>query len=168
MPGGLVLDPKRKAMMKRRVLILAVATAGLLAMAGCEEATPDTLGDTLDDTVTTQTDEDPAVTGQTESTDTGSDPAALVARLQTELMVLAEEIRSSEAADTLEEAWGDLETQVSSAVENVDADGTIDTSELEDDLDEFQATLDSLGDDVEAEVRDAWSSFRSTLEQLTG
>jgi hypothetical protein len=156
-------------MEKRRVLIMAAATAGLVATAACAESVPDTVPDTLGDTVTTVPGAGPTTTAdQPEPTDAETDIPALVAQLQTELTVLGEEIANSEAADTLQAAWEDLETRLMATIESVGTDGTIDMTELEGDLEEFQSTLDSLGDDVEAELLEAWTNFRSTLDQLAG
>jgi len=155
-------------MNKLRLSIMALGMIGMLATAACSDTVPEDADDTVGDVPTTLA-EPTATTEGTEPTeaDTASDPAELAARLQLELATLGEEIQASEGAEELQTAWTEVEAQVSSALEDIQ-EGTIDTGGLESQLDEFQATLDAMGDDVGSEVREAWESLRSSLEELMG
>lgn len=159
---------------KPQLLIMALAMVGLVATAACSDTVPEDTDDTGSAEPTTQVEPtetpeatEPMETTQPEANDAGSDPAALAARLQSELTTLGEEIQASEAAEDLQTAWAELETQVSSALADI-GEGNFDTGDLEDQLDEFQSTLDAMGEDVGSEVREAWATLRSSLEELMG
>lgn len=159
---------------KPQLLIMVLAMVGLVATAACSDTVPEDTDDTgsaepttqVDPTETTQATE-PTETTEPGTNDAGSDPAALAARLQSEMTTLSEEIQASEGAEDLQTAWAELETQVSSALADI-GDGNINAGDLEDQLDEFQSTLDAMGEDVGSEVREAWATLRSSLEELMG
>jgi len=143
--------------MRNRTLI-ALGIAGAMTVAAC--------AGTTDPTVTTAA----VVPGTSESDDTEtttpSDPAAIVAELQARLDELAAEIENSEAAEQLQSNWAELQAGFAAALAGIGEDGTVDLSGMEDRLEEFEAEIEALGDEVEPELRDAWERFQSELEQL--
>ncbi len=158
-------------MNKHHVLIVTISTAVLAALGACADEVTDTTPEptgTRDDTSATEPTAATTTADQPDPMDGDTDISSIITEVQADLMTLVEEIRSSRAGDRLEEAWGDIEARTLSALETIADQGSVDGSELQDDMEAFQSTLDSLGDDVEDEVRQAWADFRSSLEQLTG
>jgi hypothetical protein len=141
--------------------LLAVALTGLLAIAACT----DTAGD---GTTTSEGVDVTTTSSSTSSTPAGgtSDLAELMTQMQTEMTTLANEIQNSEAADELQAAWSELESDLSAAIQTALTDGTFDTVTISDSFDEFQSTLDSLGEQVGPEVTEAWNALRSSIEQM--
>jgi hypothetical protein len=131
----------------RSRLMIAVALVGAMGLVSCSD-TPDA----VEDIPTTLPD--------------AADVQDLVADVQTEMDDIATEIENSEANEELQSAWTEIETEIRSAIESVADDGTIDTSGIQDQLDEFQETLNSLGDDVSDELMSSWTTLRNALDQL--
>jgi DNA repair exonuclease SbcCD ATPase subunit len=100
--------------------------------------------------------------------DTDLDPSAAIAELQQRMSELATEIQGSEAAAELQARWDQLQTEMTSALASIQEDGRLDTTALESMLQEFEDDLETLGDQVEPEVREAWATFRDSLDRLPG
>lgn len=141
----------------RIVRFVALAVAALMLIAACGDSTPE--GDTT------------TVTGATSTTlesaaETGDfDAAGAVAEVQSEVNELANEIQDSAAAEELNEAWTALSNEITEAVTSVE-DGTLQLPDLEAELQQFELTLESLGDEVEPELQQAWDSLRRSVELL--
>lgn len=142
-------------MRNRSVPILALT--GLLFLAAC--------GDT---NLTATTAEPGSVTtvDPTTGDDVGNDIANTIAEIQSEVTELSTEVQNSAAATELEETWNALQAEVLAAVASVGDDGTIDGSAIQEEIDAFQTQLDTLGDEVEPALMDAWETLRDRLQSL--
>ena len=90
----------------------------------------------------------------------------LVTEVQTEMTDIATEIQNSDASEELQSAWAEIEAEVQSAIDSVAESGSLDTSGLQDQLDEFQDTLTSMGDDVSDELMSSWQALRNAFDQM--
>lgn len=129
------------------IRILAMIVVGLLAIAACADTTGD-----IEDAVT--------------SLPEASDVADLAGEVQAEMTELATEIQNSQAAADLETAWVALQAEMTAALSSVQADGEIDTTALQSELDEFESELTAAGDEVGDDLMSAWSSLRAKFEDL--
>lgn len=129
------------------IRILAMTVVGLLAVAACADTTGD-----IEDAVT--------------SLPEASDVADLASEVQAEMTELATEIQNSQAAADLETAWVALQAEMTAALSSVQADGEIDTTALQSELDEFESELTAAGDEVGDDLMSAWSSLRAKFEDL--
>lgn len=132
-----------------RNMTIALALMGVIGLAACSD-TPDTLADV------------PTTLPESE------DVQALVADIQTEIDDIAAEIENSGAAEDLQAAWNEIEAEAQSALTSITQDDAIDTTALEQELDEFGDTLTAMGDDVSDELMSSWNELRQALEQLIG
>ncbi len=142
--------------MRKRNLI-ALALTGLLVLAACG------------DTNLTETTANPgsATTGDpTTGEDVTDDIATTVADIQAEVTELSTEVQNSAAAAELEETWNGLQAEVLAAVAAINDDGTIDGSAVQEEINAFQTQLDTLGDEVEPALLDAWETLRDRLQGL--
>lgn len=130
--------------MNTKRLVTAIAMAGLLVIGAC---TTDTA--------------DPEV-----SDDVEQNAVDLAAEVETQMTNLAIEIQDSEAAADLQAAWGDVQAEITAAIASMGTDGTIQTENLGEELDEFQAELEAAGDAVTPELLQAWEALRSSVEQM--
>jgi len=144
--------------MSRRPLI-ALGLACTLATAACADSTDTTDTTVAGPTSTSDATAPPPTTGDL-------DPTAAIASLQAEMSQLAAQVESSQAAAELQIMWDEFQAELTAALADVQADGTLDLSGVETRVQEFEDDLDSLGDQVEPELRDAWATFRSNIEQL--
>jgi chromosome segregation ATPase len=128
-------------------LMIGVVLIGAMALISCSD-TPAT----IDEIPTTLPEAD--------------DLQDMVADVQTEIEDIATELENSDANAELQSAWAEIETEIRSAVDSVAQEGTIDTSGMQDQMDEFQETLTALGDDVSDELESSWAALRSALDQL--
>jgi len=129
------------------IRILAMTVVGLIAVAACADTTGD-----IEDAVT--------------SLPEASDVADLASEVQAEMTELATEIQDSQAAADLETAWVALQAEMTAALSSVQADGEIDTTALQSELDEFESELTAAGDEVGDDLMSAWSSLRAKFEDL--
>jgi formiminotetrahydrofolate cyclodeaminase len=129
------------------IRILAMIVVGPLAIAACADTTGD-----IEDPVT--------------SLPEASDVADLAGEVQAEMTELATEIQNSQAAADLETAWVALQAEMTAALSSVQADGEIDTTALQSELDEFESELTAAGDEVGDDLMSAWSSLRAKFEDL--
>jgi enamine deaminase RidA (YjgF/YER057c/UK114 family) len=128
--------------------------AGLLALAACS-------GDGLE--VSSELD---AVTDVTVTDEVEQSALELASDVEEQMDMLTEEIQTSEAASELESAWSNIQTSVTAAIASMQSDGTVATDEIEEALDEFQTELDAAGDEIAPEVRSAWESLKTSLQDL--
>jgi phenylalanyl-tRNA synthetase alpha subunit len=133
----------------------AAVLAGAMALAACS-------GDAVDD-VTSEIEEatDASVADEVEQ-----NAMDLASEVESEMSSLATEIQNSESADELETAWNDLQGEVTAAIASMQTDGSIETEGIEQELDAFQSELEAAGDDIAPDVRNAWDSLRSKIEEL--
>ncbi len=141
-------------MKNRSVLILALT--GLLFLAACGET----------DLTATTADAGTVTTGDPAGDDGSDEIASTVAEVQAEINELTTEVQNSAAAAELEAAWNTLQADLVAAVAAIGDDGTIDGSAVQEKVDAFQTKLDSLGDDVEPALMDAWETLRHRLQDL--
>lgn len=126
-----------------------VALLGALTLAACTDSADDLEG---------------AVTSLVES----EDLAATAEELRSEVEQLGTEIENSEAAAELQEGWDDLRADLSSAIDSMANNETIDTEAIEESFESFEADLEAAGDSVSDELENAWNELRETIERLTG
>lgn len=130
--------------MKRAILAaLLVATIGLAA---CDDTSSGSASTTL-------------------AGDQG-DVVETVAAVQAQVADLAQDIQNSPAADQLGDAWATLQADVASATAAVQDTGSVDGTELQQGIETFQSTLDSLGEEAGAEVQAGWTELRGLLNGL--
>jgi hypothetical protein len=140
--------------MKSKVMI-GVVLIGAVGLIGCSD-TPDT----IEDIPTTLPEDIPT------TLPAADDVQDLVAEVQTEMTDIATEIQNSDASEELQGAWAEIETEIRSAIDSVAESGSLDTSGLQDQFDEFQDTLTSMGDDVSDELMSSWQALRNAFDQL--
>lgn len=133
----------------RTLRIATMALIGMLALVACADAAGD-----LEDVPTTLPD--------------ASDVEAVVEEVRGEMNELATEIENSEAAEDLQAQWAELQADITAAIDSVTTEGTIDTSGLEESMDDFQAELEAAGDELGDEAMAAWTALRTQIEQLIG
>ncbi|MGF1617809.1 MAG: hypothetical protein ACFCU2_08385 [Acidimicrobiia bacterium] len=141
-------------MRNRSVLVLALT--GLLSLVAC--------GDTSL-TVTTA-DFGTVTTGDPIGDDVANDLASTVAAVQAEVDDLTTEVQNAGAAAELERAWNALQAELLAAAAAIRDDGTIDGSAVQEEIDAFQTQLDSLGDEAEPALTEAWETLRDRLQSL--
>ncbi|CAN5735672.1 hypothetical protein BH23ACT4_BH23ACT4_04180 [soil metagenome] len=141
-------------MRNRSVLVLALT--GLLLLAAC--------GDT-NLTVTTA-DAGTVTTGDPTVEGVGDDIATTVAAIQAEVNELTTEVQNSAAAAELEVTWNALQAELLAAVAAISDDGTIDGSAVQEEVNAFQAQLDSLGAEAEPALMEAWQNLRERLQGM--
>jgi hypothetical protein len=139
----------------RKTKSFAIAIACLLALGAC-----------TDNDLTTTTVDRGAVTTVADSTGATADVAATIAEVQSEVTDLSNEIQNSAAAAELQESWNTLQTAVLAAVASVADDGTMDGTQIQGAIDDFQTDLDALGADAEPTVVEAWDTLRDNLESM--
>jgi hypothetical protein len=140
--------------MKRLTTLLVV---GVLALAACS-------GDGLGD-VTSELED---VTDATVSDSVEQTAMDLAADVEEQMDTLSEEIQSSDAAEGVQSAWSDVQTEFTSAIASMQSDGTLAAEGLQEALDDFQAEIEAAGDDLAPELRAAWDSLRSNIQELIG
>lgn len=135
--------------------LTAVLLAGALALTACggEGVTTTSAG------VTSTTD-----AGATSSTE--GDLSGAIEEIEAEINALQTQIQNSAAADDLQSAWTDLTGEITVAMSDMVQDGVVDTTAVETALDDFQADVEALGDDVEPELVAAWEALRTKIESL--
>jgi hypothetical protein len=119
-------------------------------------------GDGLED-VSSELD---AVTDVTVTDEVEQGALELASDVEEQMDMLTEEIQTSEASSELESAWSNIQTSVTAAIASMQSDGTVATDEIEEALDEFQTELDAAGDEIAPEVRSAWESLKTSLQDL--
>ncbi|HEX6219803.1 MAG TPA: hypothetical protein VF115_01785 [Acidimicrobiia bacterium] len=139
----------------RTKLMVGAVLIGAIGLIGCSD-TPDT----IEDIPTTLPEELPT------TLPAADDVQALVAEVQTEMDDIATELQNSDASDELQSAWAEIEAEMRSAIDSVAESGSLDTSGLQDQLDEFQDTLTSMGDDVSDELMSSWQALRNAFDQM--
>jgi hypothetical protein len=139
----------------RKTKSFAIAIVCLLALGAC-----------ADNDLTTTTVDGGAVTTVADSTEATADVAATIAEVQSDVTDLSTEIQNSAAAAELQESWNTLQTAVLAAVASVADDGTMDGTQIQGAIDDFQTDLDALGADVEPTVAEAWDTLRDNLESM--
>jgi PBP1b-binding outer membrane lipoprotein LpoB len=135
--------------------IITAIMIGALVLAACS-------GDTVED-VTSEIED---ATNASVSDEVEQDAVDLATDVEQQMDTLSNEIQNSEAADDLQNAWNDIQNEVTAAIASMQTDGTISTEGLEQELNEFQTELDAAGDEIAPEVRDAWTSLRTSIEQM--
>jgi phage-related minor tail protein len=137
--------------------IITAIMIGALALAACSGDTVDEVASEIEDAT------DASVADEVEQ-----NAVELASEVEQQMDTLTTEIQNSEAADDLQNAWNDIQTEVTAAIASMQTDGTISTEGLEQELDEFQTELDAAGDQIAPELQDAWNSLRSNIEQMMG
>ena len=98
--------------------------------------------------------------------ETGTDVGAAIAAVQAEMSELAQQIEASEASQEVQDAWESLEADLTELFASLQSEGTVDAAQVQQIVDDFETQLDELGDEVGPELRDAWESLRTQIEQL--
>ncbi|MGH8946124.1 MAG: hypothetical protein ACRDVL_08245 [Acidimicrobiia bacterium] len=103
---------------------------------------------------------------QEEMEETATDVAAAIADAQEEMADIGQRIQESEAADDLQAAWEDLQADLTALFTSLQSEGTVDTTQVEEFMDDFESQLDAAGDQITPELREAWESLRAAIESL--
>jgi hypothetical protein len=103
---------------------------------------------------------------QEELEETASDVAAAIVAAQEDLADIGQEIQESEAAQDLMDAWEDLRADLTAFFTSLQSEETVDTTRVQEFLDDFERELDEAGDQVTPELREAWESLRAHIERL--
>ncbi len=133
--------------------IAALGLSGILALSACTG------------TDVTSTTDAGGVTSST-SDSTPDDSSSAILELQAEVTDLQTAVQNSAASAELQESWNALQTEVLAVISSASADGVVDTTELQDEIDAFQSDLDALGSDVEDDVRSAWDKVKDRIESM--
>lgn len=128
---------------------LLLALIGAVVLAACNSA-----ADIVDDPVTTLPTQD--------------DVVEVVSEVQADIERLGEEVANSEAADELQEAWTELNSELTSMMESIRTNQAFDTDAVENRLAEFGQEVEAAGEEVGDELQSAWFDLRSKVEQLLG
>lgn len=112
------------------------------------------------------TDDATLTTLQEEMEEAGDDVAAAIADAQDELAALGESIQESEASDDLQNAWQEVQADLTEFFTSLQTEGDVDTEQLEQIMDDFEGQLDEAGDQIGPEVRQAWDNLRAEIERL--
>lgn len=137
----------------RKSKVLAALFAGILVLSACGDTTVEDVED--------------GVTSLGEAADNlPPEVTETVDEVQADVTNLATEVQNSAAAAELEESWNSLQTEVVAALAAIGDDGMVDGTEVTDAIDDFQADLDALGDEVEPTLAEAWDTFRQRLEGM--
>lgn len=136
--------------------LTAVLFAGMLALAACSGDGVTTTSQ-LGDTTTTDA-------GATSSSE--GDLSGAIDEIETEIDALQTQIQNSAAATELQSAWTDLTAELTAAMSSMVQDGVVDSTAVEAALDDFQADVEALGDEVEPELVTAWETLRAKIESL--
>jgi hypothetical protein len=131
----------------RTVRMLALAVLGLFILVACNDAAGD-----LEDVPTTLPD--------------AAEVGDAFDEVRNDIEQLATEIENSEAADDLQAQWEDVRADITAAIDSATTDGSIDTTGLEETMDDFQAELEAAGDEFGDEAMAIWTRLRSQIEQL--
>lgn len=103
---------------------------------------------------------------QEELGEAGDDAAAAIAAAQEELVDLGQRIQESEASDDLQNAWADVQAELTEFFTSVQTEATVDTERVEQIMDDFESQLDAAEDEIGPEVREAWDTLRAEIERL--
>jgi chromosome segregation ATPase len=103
---------------------------------------------------------------QEEMEETATDVAAAIAAAQEDIADIGQRIQESEASDDLQAAWEDLQADLTALFTSLQSEGTVDTTQVEQFMDDFEGQLDAAGDQITPELRDAWDTLRATIESL--
>lgn len=135
--------------------IAALLLAGAMVLGACSDDSLDDAADELDE-----------ATNGSVADEVEQNAVELATEVEAEMSSLATAIQNSEAAADLETAWNDVQAELTAAIASMQTDGSIETDELEDELDEFQSAIEQASDSVEPELMDSWDSLRSKIEQM--
>ena len=137
--------------------ITVMALAALFAVAACSE-------DALDD-VTSEVED---ATDVTIGEGAEQDAIELASEIEAEMTTLATEIQNSTVAADLQDAFTDLQGELTAAIASMGTDGLLTSDDLQEDLNEFQGLIDDAGDEITPELRSAWDSIRTKIESMLG
>jgi hypothetical protein len=138
----------------RRIITTIVAA---VLLAACSGEGVDTLTSQLD-----------SATGDSVADQVEENAVELAANVEQQMDILGEDIESSGVSADLESAWTQIQTEVTTAIASMQTDGTISADGLREALDAFQTELEAAGNEITPEVRSAWNSLRSDIEQMMG
>ena len=144
--------------MTRTKKTLALALAGSMALAACSSATTDGVEGAIDDATGTIAEGAEDVTGTTMSAETSE----AVAKLQTSVDVVTEELGEADASADVMTAWNEMTARVSTAIVAAETDTPFDASAVEDTLNRFESTIEQS--DVADSLGTAWEDFRTSLQ----
>ncbi|HET9261320.1 MAG TPA: hypothetical protein VFP42_14460 [Acidimicrobiia bacterium] len=135
--------------------LIALLFAGLLVFVGCS-------GNGLEDVASDLED----ATDATVSDEVEQNALELAADVEEQMDTLTEEIQSSGAAEELQSAWSEVQTEMTAAIASMQADGTMTVEGIEEALDDFQTEIEAAGDEIAPELRSAWDSLRTSIQEL--
>lgn len=101
--------------------------------------------------------------GGESGTEIDADLTAAINQVETEIGEFASEIEAVDQED-LQGAWATVEGELESAVNSLRSGDTVDTDDIQQELDEFQQEIEAA--DVEADLQQTWEEFRANFEQL--
>ena len=103
---------------------------------------------------------------QEELEETATDVVATIAAAQGDIADIGQEIQESEASQELVDTWQDLQADLTVFFTSVQSEQTVDTTQVQTILDNFESELDEAGDQVTPELRETWESLRAQVERL--
>lgn len=98
--------------------------------------------------------------------ETATDVAAAIAAAQEDIAEIGQEIQESEASQELMDTWQDLQADLTAFFTSLQSEQTVDTTQVQAILDDFESELDEAGDQVTPELREIWESLRAQIERL--
>lgn len=103
---------------------------------------------------------------QEELEETATDVVATIAAAQGDIADIGQEIQESEASQELMDTWQDLQADLTEFFISLQSEQTVDTTQVQTILDNFESELDEAGDQVTPELRETWESLRAQVERL--
>lgn len=103
---------------------------------------------------------------QEEMEETAADVAATIAAAQEDIADIGQEIQESEASQELLDTWQDLQADLTAFFTSLQSEQTVDTTQVQAILDNFESEMDEAGDQVTPELRETWESLRAQIERL--
>ncbi len=135
--------------------LMTAVFACALAIGACSNGTADDVSSQIDKAT------DASVASQAEQ-----NAVELATEVEAQMDTLSTEIQSSQSAEDLQNAWTDVQGAVTTAIASMQTDGTVTTDGLQEALDNFQTQVDQAGEEIGPEVKDAWQSLKTDIEQM--
>lgn len=103
---------------------------------------------------------------QEELEESATDVVATIAAAQEDIADIGQAIEESETSQELMDTWQDLQADLTAFFTSVQSEQTVDTTQVQTILDNFESELDEAGDQVTPELRETWESLRAQVERL--
>lgn len=90
-----------------------------------------------------------------------------VDELDTQISEVGDQLEAADIDATIEENWTALESELAAAVDDIQAGETIDTNIIDEQIAEFESSLENADVDIGAEFQEAWDNLTASFDALT-